>query len=207
MHGLLQFVLAVATLASFSSAAPADKQPVSFTVTQVANEKYKPNGPAALAKAYAKYGKQLPENLASLVKGKSSDDDGSVTASPADSYDSEYLCPVDIGGQTVHLDFDTGSADLWVFSTSLPSSDQNGHSVYSPSKSSTYKKKSGYKWDISYGDGSSASGTVGTDDVTVGGTKVTGQAVELATKISSEFKQDKSDGLLGLAFSKINTGM
>ena len=26
--------------------------------------------------------------------------------------DSEYLCPVTIGGQTLNLDFDTGSSDL-----------------------------------------------------------------------------------------------
>ena len=34
---------------------------------------------------------------------------------------------------------------------------------------------------------------------------MTGQAVELAETISSEFAQDQSDGLLGLAFSSINT--
>jgi hypothetical protein len=47
---------------------------------------------------------------------------------------------------------------------------------------------------------------VGTDVVAVGGTTVTSQAVELANKISSEFQQDAADGLLGLAFSSINTG-
>lgn len=41
----------------------------------------------------------------------------------------------------------------------------------------------------------------------VGGTTVTGQAVELASKISAQFQQDQNnDGLLGLAFSSINTG-
>ena len=40
----------------------------------------------------------------------------------------------------------------------------------------------------------------------VGGTSVTGQAVEIATTVSSEFASDKSDGLLGLSFSSINTG-
>jgi hypothetical protein len=47
---------------------------------------------------------------------------------------------------------------------------------------------------------------VGTDVVTVGGTTVTVQAVELANQISSQFQQDAGDGLLGLAFSSINTG-
>lgn len=87
----------------------------------------------------------------------------------------------------------------------MSASSRKGHSVYNPSDSSTYKKKSGYTWSIEYGDGSGASGTVGTDTVTVGGTSVKGQAVELATKVSSEFVSDTSDGLVGLAFSSINT--
>jgi aspergillopepsin I len=37
--------------------------------------------------------------------------DSEVIASPGPS-DSRYLCPVDIGGQILNLDFDTGSADL-----------------------------------------------------------------------------------------------
>jgi hypothetical protein len=43
--------------------------------------------------------------------------------------------------------------------------------------------------------------------VTIGGTTVQGQAVELAKKVSSTFVSDAADGLVGLAFSSINTGM
>lgn len=40
----------------------------------------------------------------------------------------------------------------------------------------------------------------------VGGLSVTGQAVELATTVSSSFTSDSSiDGLVGLAFSNLNT--
>ena len=56
-----------------------------------------------------KFGKPLPADLA-----KATGNDGSVTATPEDSFDSEYLCPVDIDEQTLNLDFDTGSTDLWV---------------------------------------------------------------------------------------------
>ncbi len=45
-----------------------------------------------------------------------------------------------------------------------------------------------------------------TDTVSVGTTSVPGQAVELAKTVSAQFQQDTaSDGLLGLAFSTINT--
>lgn len=103
----------------------------------------------------------------------------------------------------MNLDFDTGSADLWVFSTLTPSSESAGHTKYNPK---TGKKLSGETWSISYGDGSGASGVVYADKVVVGGVTATSQDVEAATSVSSEFTQDTAnDGLLGLAFSSINT--
>lgn len=90
-----------------------------------------------------------------------------------------------------------------MFSDELTTSQQSGHDVY---EVGTGTKLSGSTWSISYGDGSSASGDVYKDTVTVGGVKATGQAVEAAKKISSQFVQDQNnDGLLGLAFSSINT--
>lgn len=64
---------------------------------------------------------------------------------------------------------------------------------------------SGSTWQISYGDGSSASGTVGTDVVNLGGIIIQNQSIELADTLSTQFQQDTSDGLLGLAFGSINT--
>jgi hypothetical protein len=60
-------------------------------------------------------------------------------------------------------------------------------------------------WNISYGDGSSASGTVGTDNVSLGGLTIANQAIELANNLSTEFQQGTGDGLLGLAWPSINT--
>jgi hypothetical protein len=93
----------------------------------------------------------------------------------------------------------------WVFSNELPASEQSGHNLYSPTDSSTSAVLDGYSWSISYGDGSSASGDVYTDTVNIGGAVVTGQAVECASSVSSEFVSDSSDGLVGLAFNSINT--
>src|SRR3954468_397008 len=95
----------------------------------------------------------------------------------------------------------------WVFSSQLSSSQLQGHKFYTSNESKTWKETAGASWQIAYADGSGASGTVGTDDVSVGETKVQGQVIELATKVSSSFVQGANDGLLGLSFSSINTGM
>jgi len=80
-----------------------------------------------------------------------------------------------------------------------------GHTIYNPANSSTAQQAAG-TWNISYGDGSSASGNVYTDVVTVADVVIPNQAVELAEKASASFLQNGgNDGLLGLAWPSINT--
>ncbi|KAL8713917.1 MAG: hypothetical protein Q9220_002063 [cf. Caloplaca sp. 1 TL-2023] len=204
-------------------------------IERVFNPKYKASGPKSYVYLLNKYKfsptKPGPYSMGSKVqqKGKhgmgrlfggkahvqrvlqkKSGSDAQPGDVPADDQqnDSLYLCPVTIGtpGQTLNLDFDTGSADLWLWSTSLPkSTSTTGHSVFDPKKSSSFKNTSGSTWKISYGDGSSASGTVGTDNVNVGGLVVENQSVELAKTLSPSFLSGVGDGLLGLAFGSINT--
>ncbi|KAK6330456.1 Type I transmembrane sorting receptor [Orbilia brochopaga] len=177
------------------------KEGNNFNVRALPNPHFKPNGKRALQKIYAKYNLETPSYLREIVRRG----DGSVAATPG-QYDIEYVCPVEIGGQTLNLDFDTGSSDLWVFSSLMPKSSQGSHDIYDPKKSETGKEMTGATWKISYGDGSSASGVVYTDTVKIGGVVVEGQAVELAKKVSSSFTSDPSnDGLVGLAFGSINT--
>jgi hypothetical protein len=130
---------------------------------------------------------------------------GSVAATPEPG-DVEYLSPVNIGGQTITLDFDSGSSDLWVFNSQLPAASTTNHMVFDITKSTTFKMMDGASYSVSYGDGSGSAGNVGTDTVNIGGVTVTSQAVELPTAVSASFVQDTaSNGLLGLAFSKLNT--
>lgn len=153
-----------------------------------------------------------PAQGGDAAPGSSDAATGEVTAEDIQN-DSLYLCPVNIGtpAQTLYLDFDTGSSDLWVWSTELPQSTlsqanaQNQQVAFDSSKSSTFKEISGASWKISYGDGSSASGNVGTDTIDLGGVKVQNQAIELAQQLSQQFAQGNGSGLLGLAFSSINT--
>ncbi|KAI0390720.1 aspartic peptidase domain-containing protein [Xylariaceae sp. FL0594] len=208
-------VALTAALAGLAAASPLRTKvgtKTSFSVKQVPNHSFKPHGPYQMAKTYHKYGARLPEGLAKTVAKynaakKAKRDSGSAKTTP-EEYDIQYLTPVKIGtpAQTLNLDFDSGSSDLWVFSTETPDSSVNGQARYDPNSSSTAEKVDGATWSISYGDHSASSGDVYHDVVTVGGVSVKAQAVESAKKVSDQFAQDSNnDGLLGLAFSTLNT--
>ncbi|KAL5114031.1 Aspartic protease snp2 [Pleosporales sp. CAS-2024a] len=209
MPSLTSIVLALAASGAVV-ASPVQKR-AAFTVEQVQKGQHIKYGADAMAKAFRKYGKTVPRNIEEAsanfrakygLSASSHASTGSVSALPSDNVDSSYLCAVNVGGTTLNLDFDTGSSDLWAFSSLQPRSQIGSHDSYTVNPS---KQLKGYTWQISYGDQSGASGLVYADQVTVGGVTATSQAVEAATSVSSEFVQDSSDGLLGLAFSSINT--
>lgn len=94
----------------------------------------------------------------------------------------------------------------WVFNTQLSRASTRGHTVFDPEKSSTFQTLEGATFNITYGDGSFASGGVGLDTVDIGGATVERQAIGLPTEVSDSFIEDTaSNGLVGLAFSSINT--
>ncbi|KAI8362647.1 rhizopuspepsin II [Blakeslea trispora] len=197
---LISSCVALLTIAMAAEAAPSGSK---LNIPLVKNENYKPNARAALAKVRAKYLKHIINPLHGVPTNATTDGVGTV---PVTDYmgDVEYYGVVGIGTpeQKFRLDFDTGSSDLWVASTLCSSCTRQNR--YNPNQSSTYKAD-GRSWSISYGDGSTANGILGTDTVDLGGLKIQGQTIELARTESSSFASGPNDGLLGLGFDTITT--
>ncbi|KAI0769774.1 protease [Trametes elegans] len=105
--------------------------------------------------------------------------------------------------QTFLIDFDTGSADLWVPSVNCTSSNCSNKHKYNPASSSTSARKSG-SFSIQYGDGSKVSGPKYTDTVTVAGVAVNNQYFSPVNTLSSMFASEADDGILGLAYPAIS---
>ena len=107
-----QLALLTAFVATVSSATPLAVKKERFTVQQTVSKSSASSngGPAALAQVYRKYHSKVPARLRKAVM-KVTQKDATVTASPNDG-DEEYTAVVTIGGQTLNLNFDTGSSDL-----------------------------------------------------------------------------------------------
>ncbi|KAH9929580.1 acid protease [Epithele typhae] len=137
----------------------------------------------------------LPEHLAKRQSESLTDEED----------DLEWAGTISIGtpAQKFLIDFDTGSSDLWIPSSSCTSSVCKQKSRYSASSSSSSSKKSG-TFSIEYGDGSTVSGPIYTDKVAVAGVSTTKQYLSAVTTLSSSFSGDPIDGILGLAFPAIS---
>ncbi|CDH58880.1 e chain structures of complexes ofrhizopuspepsin with pepstatin and other statine-containinginhibitors [Lichtheimia corymbifera JMRC:FSU:9682] len=183
--------------AALALVVPASTVLAGFTMSLEPNKGYQRNATASVLRAQSKYSKYLVDSVNSFS--------GSGVVPMTDyEYDIEYYGTVSVGTppQKFKLDFDTGSSDLWFAGEDCTSCGDKPK--FKSSESSTFEK-GGKPWKISYGDGSSASGTVAYDVVDLGGLKIKKQAIELADKRSSSFNKDPIDGILGLGFNSINT--
>ncbi|KPI38111.1 Aspartic protease PEP3 [Cyphellophora attinorum] len=212
--------LYVALFVSLVLASPISQQKKrSFRVPVIPNPHYRPHGPRAYKRALNKFGFnditfKDDGDIATRLKAASNmttplaenTQDGAV-ATAGTQNDAQFLSPVTIGGQELIMNFDSGSSDTWIFNTNLPASAQQGHTVYDPTKSSTFKNLlADSTFNVTYGDGSAVSGPVGVDTVDIGGSTVAQQAIGLPDVVSESFIVDsQSNGLVGLAFSKLNT--
>ncbi|KAJ7023469.1 acid protease [Mycena alexandri] len=119
--------------------------------------------------------------------------------------DEEWAGTISVGtpAQKFLIDFDTGSSDLWIPSSSCTSSTCSSKSKYKATSSSTGVKKTG-TFSIEYGDGSTVSGPVYTETVTVAKIVAKKQYFSPVTTLSSSFSGDPIDGILGLAFPALS---
>ncbi|CZT51557.1 related to aspartic proteinase precursor [Rhynchosporium secalis] len=125
---------------------------------------------------------------------------GSVLV-PAGEGSLSFFVATVIGNQTFSLLYDTGSANLWVYSNESSIYQSEDHPTYVPTSSATLLQN--YTWAIRYVQGaSSLYGIVFTDFVKAGPVIAQNQAVQAATFIKDEFTYD---GIMGLASSTINT--
>ena len=135
--------------------------------------------------------------------------DGNETAS---NDGGGWLLQVSIGGQTVTLNMDTGSSDLWTASTEMPAdqqaSVQTENPVYDPSQSTTFQTLDGENFDITYGDGSGASGPEGVESITIGGAHVPNMPFGVCSDLRYGPGEStrNSDGPVGLGFQSLNSG-
>ena len=113
-----------------------------------------------------------------------------------------YLMTTKIGtaAQSFTMGLDTGSADLWVYGSSISSS--TSESTYNPAKSTT-SKTSNASWSITYGKGSEA-GVIYQDLVAVGGYSVANQSFAMANQVSDAFSDQPISGLFGFAFGALS---
>ncbi|KJZ76380.1 hypothetical protein HIM_04109 [Hirsutella minnesotensis 3608] len=204
-----------------SSGAPGKKR---FKLNQIHNERFKGhNVPAAYLRTHLKYGSSLPPMLSRALKinpslkskymsmthySNTTAQKGSVKAHAPAKFDSEFAVPVEIGTppQTIPLNLDTGSADLWTFSSETYKGVIHGQTIYHPELSTTAKQQQQQSWQVKYGDGAGASGIVYKDRVALGSTFVDNQTVQTAITVSNEIGNDDfTSGILGMANSRANT--
>ena len=123
MHNLMSSALCAALLLlETASAAPGYVKRPSATLRierQATGRRIQRNGASAMKKSFMKYGLVIPEmysNASSKTKADlfslaETGQTGVTTNTPVGG-DAEFLAPISIGGQTINMDFDTGSSDL-----------------------------------------------------------------------------------------------
>ncbi|EJD01642.1 acid protease, partial [Fomitiporia mediterranea MF3/22] len=115
--------------------------------------------------------------------------------------------PISVGTppNTFTVDFDTGSSDLFLPGPACTDQNCAGHKIYNTGASSTAADQD-QTVQLEFGDGSTVSGEVFHDTVSIAGLTATNQAVVAASQYSSGFALDVSppDGLMGMAFQAIS---
>lgn len=116
------FLISLVVASNFATTAPTTHNGA-FSIPAKHNGNFKHNGPVDLVKAYQKFNEPVSADVANAIhRQKHMRATGSAITTPKQD-DSEYSTPVQVGTpvQTLHLSFDAGSSELWVFSTETSS--------------------------------------------------------------------------------------
>ncbi|KAM0787934.1 hypothetical protein ACM66B_006139 [Microbotryomycetes sp. NB124-2] len=202
-----------ASRAATTSAAAAKS---STLITPAAQRSSTVNAAQASASAASRYSAELAKSssAAAAAAASKSAAAAAAAASPKSgsnsltNYNNDMLWAgaLSIGtpAKTFLIDFDTGSADLWVPSAACTSDACAPHNKYDSTSSSTSQLVPNSKLSISYGDGSSTTGSVYTDTVALAGLVAENQTFGAATGLSSDWKDDPMDGLMGMGYQSIS---
>ncbi|KAH8917305.1 acid protease, partial [Atractiella rhizophila] len=127
--------------------------------------------------------------------------DGNEAFSNGAPLDGIYLGTIELGtpGQSFLLQFDTGSADLWVYG---PDANTTAHPRFQTSASSTYRGST-VPWFVTYGDGDTTSGFVAQDTLSIGGFSIPSSGFSIASFTTTRLEAQIEDGLIGLGFTRL----
>lgn len=189
-------IVSALTLSALAAAAPA---PSNFSIRQVAVKGHDVHPAALYARALARFDLEVPEHIA---RAASTCEKGSVITNPYKN-DATYLTPVKVGNNNLLMNFDTGSASLWVMTKSTP--DIGSHKTYDPRTGRLMKD---YFWSAKNGKGVTLQGGVYRDKVTIAGITYGDQAVQtvkIVIPASAGLSKRPYDGIVGFALSQRNT--
>jgi hypothetical protein len=124
MHRSIQPLIVFVLFVTVALSAPTQLTKRSFKVSRIRQRDFIPDGTIAIRKAYNKFGLEgfgiIPEldisttliPLSELAASNSSASDNGQVSATSSQNDAEFLSPVTVGGQTLVMDFDTGSSDM-----------------------------------------------------------------------------------------------
>jgi len=211
-HGIYILTLLLLVAANFHAAGArrviASGKHLSFS--QVKNPRWVPHQVSTTevyAAPFLKHKQPMPPKLQSafeVLNDTTSILDARANGQTVSGSSGEFVFPVQFGSpaQTLHLVFDTGSGDLWVWSWEMSTGTLGTHARYNATPSTTSEQYTGQSFNIAYASGT-VYGNVWLDNMSVSGNEgtilVEGNPIECAQNVGGAFSTLPAvDGILGL---------